>query len=177
MAASPLVRSDALARCIANCLWQAKPSDPASFVSFLVPLEGVLSVGVSPLFAHHGSRTLRQTEHRSHSSLSIIALLFMALETWPRSQAWSSRISILSSVCDRSRLFLTLDSPGVVLILFSLVLTRGPSLVRQEYCAPTGLLSLIGEDGLCEQVLSSHSRLASYLSGCCQLYHHWPAMQ
>jgi hypothetical protein len=39
------------------------------------------------------------------------------------------------------------------MLLYSIVLTRGASLIRQEFCATTGLLSMIGDDGLCEQVV------------------------
>jgi hypothetical protein len=49
-------------------------------------------------------------------------------------------------------IYACIDAPGVVLLLFSLVLTRGIDVVRKEFSAPTGLASLIGDDACCEQV-------------------------
>ena len=46
------------------------------------------------------------------------------------------------------------EAPGVVLLLLSLVMTRGIDVVRKEYSEQTGLLSLIGDDACCEQVLA-----------------------
>jgi hypothetical protein len=47
---------------------------------------------------------------------------------------------------------LVLETPGVLLVLYSLILTRGTRLVREEFTKYTGLTSLIGEDACCEQV-------------------------
>ena len=44
------------------------------------------------------------------------------------------------------------ETPGVVLLLFSLVLTRGISVVAAEFRSALGLVSLIGDDACCEQV-------------------------
>ena len=44
------------------------------------------------------------------------------------------------------------DAPGVLLVLFSLIETRGWAAVAREFRTEYDLISLIGDDACCEQV-------------------------
>ena len=124
----------ALVRAISQCLWQSRPEGkPNAPVIFIVPTEkdddGQLrcidptALPTDQLFADH------------HLHVYEIATI----------EGVASLVT--------QNLALIIETPGVLLILLSLLMTRGVDVVQHEFSAPSGLLSLIGEDACCEQAV------------------------